>query len=285
MTSMDNFTTLIQLISAINCAFIVISFFDRVYSMFFNVDQMKSTYFSPLTQSIDLCQGSLENLNPPDTPDWKVFRRKKERLKQRLDIYKAQQAVVLTELEKEADNIRQVTGLKSFFLFISIYCFIDLFLIALMKTCPWSGLVYFQISFNFTYLFCCFFFMNVIDKKKWNGKHASHCYHRSIFYFSACFFISMLLCVLSNLLGLTKEMVPSVIQYLDNLLSVVLPFCPIVFAYYYFLDQKERIYAMAKNQTEPIKDSVVEVLNEKNSLEHTYYDMTHDEDIIWGGAA
>ena len=285
MTSMDNFTTLIQLISAINCAFIVISFLDRVYSMFFNVDQMKSTYFSPLTQSIDLCQGSLENLNPPDTPEWKVFRRKKDRLKQRLDIYKDQQSVVFAELENEANSIRQVTGFKSFFLFISIYCFFDLFLIALIKTCPWQGLFFFQISFNFASLCYCSYFMKVIYKKKWEGWYASYCYHRSIFYFSACFFMGMILCVLCDFLGLTREMVPSLIQYLNNLLSVVLPFCPIVFAFYYFLDQKDRIYALASTQTKTIKDSVGEVLSEKNSLEHTYYDMTHDEDIIWGGAA
>ncbi len=285
MTSMDNFTTLIQLISAINCAFIVISFLDRVYSMFFNVDQMKSTYFSPLTQSIDLCQGSLENLNPPDTPEWKVFRRKKDRLKQRLDIYKDQQSVVFAELENEANSIRQVTGFKSFFLFISIYCFVDLLFIGLIKICPWPGLIVFQTVYNLACVCYCWYLITVIKGNKWVGKHATQCYNLSIDFSFLCFLVGILSCAISSFFGLTKEMIPLSLLYLTDCLSLILPFCPIVFTFYYFLDQKDRIYEMAKDQTRTIKDSIGEVLNEKNSLEHTYYDMTQDEDIIWGGAA
>lgn len=280
---MEQFTSLIQLVTAINCAFIVVSFLKRVYDMFFNVQQMDSIYFNPLNQSINLCQGSLDNLNPPSTKEWTVFRRKVSRLKERLDVDRLQLSAAKATIIAEAESICQVSGFKSFFLFISIYCFCDLLLIGLISNCSWVGLKVIQLVYNILCFVFCIYFTYVIHTRKWIGKHSTQCYNNSILCVAVCLFFSIGLSALCELMGLRDGMIPNNVILLSSALSLALPFYPIIFTFYYFLDQKDKIYRRAAVMTKDIGTSLTMVLNDKTSLENTYYDMTQEDDIKWGG--
>lgn len=284
MISMEHFATLIQLITAINCAFIVISFLDRVYSMFFNEDLMVKTYFDPVLRSIELNQGSLGNLKPDDKPEWAVFKKKVLQLQQQLSIYKEQLSALQTGIQCEAQSIRQVVGFKSLFLFISIYCFLDLFLIGLSaRFMPIATFI--QIAFNLISTFCCVYFYNVIQGKKWEGRNTIDCYNYSLWLFVFAVLISFLCGVLATLFAITVDDIPSGLLLLSNILCIVLPFFPIVFSFYYFEEAKDRLYGLAEQRAKPIVVSVEKIENAKKELERTYYTMTEDNEITWGGAS
>ena len=296
---MEHFATLIQLICAINCAFIVVSFFERVYAMFFNEQQLNEKYLVPVRQAMDLYQGALEGLNPPDSNEWVVFKNKVLRLRQRIETYRLQLNAQQTAIHQDIESIRQKTGFKSFFLFISLYCFIDLFCISLagslsqaltednssgLGNCPFI-LSVFVVLFNIFIAIGCVRFAIAIGNNSWSGKSDKQCYTQSVNFLLISLGIAWALACFLELAGMTTEMIPWGVKFVSNTLSVLLPFGPSIYTFYHFLSQQERIYTKVQLETAGMKSLLDDVFKEKESLEQTYYNMTQDDDIVWEGAA
>jgi len=230
----------------------MVSFLQRVYDLFFSEEQMDKIHFSSLRQSMDLCQTSLDNLNPPGEPAWDVFRRKVSTLQHQLEAYRLQLSTLQTLMSSEAKSIRQVAGFKSLFLFISIYGVIDLFFISFMGlfsrngqyshpldiiSCPCLFVIA-GIAFNIMSTFWSIRFISNIQNRTTTVMSDSDRYTKAINCVLLSLLLSLFIGIISDLLRLTTDNIPHIVMYVSSLLGVVLPFGPIIFTFYYFFEEK-----------------------------------------------
>ena len=136
MDNLNNFTALIQLISAVNFANIKFNFHQRIFELIGNVDDIYDRKFKEVQSAIEADIVSLNSLEPIETRDGKSNSTHIEKLRSGYSELSEKWDEKYSELGEQIKRFKEQRGIKSFFLFISLYCIYDLALFAIIQSFP-----------------------------------------------------------------------------------------------------------------------------------------------------
>ena len=133
MENLNNFSALIQLISAVNFANIKLNFHQQIFDLIANVDDIYDRKFKEVQSAIDADVVSLNSLDPIETMDGKSNSKHIEQLRNRYSELNEKWDEKHSALGEQFKKCKELRGIKSFFLFISLYCIYDLALFAFIQ--------------------------------------------------------------------------------------------------------------------------------------------------------
>lgn len=136
MENLNNFSALIQLISAVNFANIKFNFHQKIFDLIANVDDIYDRKFKEVQSAIEADTVSLNSLEPLETKDGKSNANHIKQLRSRYSELNEKWDKKHSELGEQFKKCNQQRGIKSFFLFISLYCIYDLALFATIQSFP-----------------------------------------------------------------------------------------------------------------------------------------------------
>lgn len=233
---LKEFTALIQLISAINFAYIFTHFAQKVYSKIFNEEEFINKQFSSFRNGqLAKVSESIEHMNPI------VINGKDTHI--HIDSLKSELTIITNRWDKAKEkaqeiikNFKEVKGVKCLFLYISVYCIIDMLNIAIINV---VNIRFFQI---FTYLInaMSFIFSIIITymilRLKWQKKEDIYCYNQTRKFLSYTFIICLFLTIFNEiciiLWGIKIEM-PTFFTTILLFFCVFLPLYPCLFSVIY----------------------------------------------------
>ena len=130
LDDLGKYTTLIQLISAVNFAYIFTRFHENVYKLFFDEKKLIEEKFVSFINDITVDKESLQSMEPIETTSGKsnkdVLANLKSDFEQLLGLWEQQKRKMTGSFQK----VKDVKGVRSLFLFVSLFCLMDLFNIA-----------------------------------------------------------------------------------------------------------------------------------------------------------
>lgn len=136
MENLNNFSALIQLISAVNFANIKFNFHQKIFKLIANVEDIYEHKFKDIQNAIKVDRVSLDSLEPIETKDGKSNLMHIEQLRCGYSELNKKWDEKHTALNDQFEKFNQQRGIKSFFLFISLYCIYDLALFAIIQSFP-----------------------------------------------------------------------------------------------------------------------------------------------------
>jgi len=278
MKELNSFTALIQLISAVNFAYIVPYFHEKVYAVLFNEDKF---YSDKITYYQDLMIADQESLktmkdNANDGATQKAIDDLIEKCKKLSDKWN----VKMDETRNMVDWVMNRKGFKSLFLFTSLFCIVDLLNIAL------TNVYNYNIFFMFTYLMTILSFFYVLKLtwrilfSGWKNKDDVFCYKRSIRYFIQSFIFAFILALLNC--WLQQYVSYSIFKWVTSIvviLSVAIPFYPIVFIFLFIGGSVKFINLYTTLNTRTVREEQKQLNLKKQELECK---MNPTKNASWG---
>lgn len=176
MNWLDSFTVLLQLISAVNFAYIVTHFPSKVLDIIFNKQRLLDEKFSVYTNEINADIQSLEAMPPILTVDGKSTEESIIKLKNDYKQHKSEWDEKRQETENVIDSAKDVKGSKCLFLFISLYCILTLFNIAIFKETNYDLWFFFTIFLNIMSFLASAFYTRIIWNHEWDSRDNVECY-------------------------------------------------------------------------------------------------------------
>lgn len=278
MKELNSFTALIQLISAVNFAYIVPYFHEKVYAVLFNEDKF---YSDKITYYQDLMIADQESLktmkdNANDGATQKAIDDLIEKCKKLSDKWN----VKMDETRNMVDWVMNRKGFKSLFLFTSLFCIVDLLNIAL------TNVYNYNIFFMFTYLMTILSFFYVLKLtwrilfSGWKNKDDVFCYKRSIRYFIQSFIFAFIFALLNC--WLQQYVSYSIFKWVTSIvviLSVAIPFYPIVFIFLFIGGSVKFINLYTTLNTRTVREEQKQLNLKKQELECK---MNPTKNASWG---
>lgn len=265
MSGLEHFAALIQLISAVNFAYIVPYFHKKVYGTIFNEEKFysdKIVYFQDL-MAADL--ESLKRMRP------KGNSKKKKAIDALIGKYKdlnVKWEAKKAETESMVDWVMNRKGFKSLFLFSSLFCVIDLFNIAMTNACTsnvWMVFAHLMTLLAFLYV------MKLTYRVLWSGwkqKEDEYCYKRTIRYFVVAFTAAACGALLNEwMLRYTCTPIQQWVTSSVVILSVALPFYPCIFTFLFICISVQFINVYTNFTTRAIRKEQEGLSHEKQLLE------------------
>ena len=243
MEALNNFTALIQLISAVNFANILFGYHKKVFRVLFNMKQIVDEKVKEIKKTTMIDLGSLRNMKPIKSIDGQSNEESINTLKADYENFDSEFQEAIESLYKECRAASDSNWIKTFFLFISLYCVLDLLLIALVYT------------FNTTFTHCILHIINfatVIFIVKYVVnifKQASDPSYKVAIRDCAIIIISSI--ILSGINSLFIHWgynfpIPDWVEISSLVLSILIPFLPCVLCFLYV----SRIVKELRNKVE-----------------------------------
>lgn len=268
LSYLNNYTTLIQLISAVNFAYIFTRFHQRVYRLIFNEKKLIDDKFTSFTNDMTVDMDSLETMEPLDTTNGQSNREAINNLKENFKRLEESWATQRDNMTRLLQKVKQVKGVRSLFLYISLFCLIDLFNIA-NAGCRREGFCeYFFVVFSLTSIMVPVILTYKILFFMWEHKSEVLCYKWT----STAFIVTMagsliLTLVLYNILGIE---LPKWLYFTSAIIAVFLPFYASLFSVIYIWGYEKRIKCLAGNDTKEVREKQEKLHQEKIKLDTSY---------------
>lgn len=229
MNELEHFTALIQLISAVNFAYIVPYFHKKVYETIFNEEKFYSDRIISFQDTMAADLESLKRMKPKgngkEKKEFNELIGKYNDLNVKWEAKKA-------ETESFVDWVMNRKGFKSLFLFASLFCVIDLFNIAITNVIDANFLLVFSQLMAMLSFFYVIKLTYRILKSGWKQKDDDYCYKRTIRYFVIAFFLALLVALLNEwMLQYSCTPIPYWTKKITLILSVGIPFFPCLFTF------------------------------------------------------
>lgn len=268
MEFLFNFSALIQLISAVNFANIKFRFHKKIFNILFDV---KNVYkkFSDIENAMNADIVSLDFMQPIDTKDNKSNKKEIEQLQKK---YKD----LFYEWRKEYNYVNDyikkcinVKGIKSLFLFVSLYCVYDLALLAIISikdiTYYWSSFI---CNLNVFSIIIVLVYYTIIIFRKNNNQEDVHLYKRTLHLSFASILYSFFVSWLPLFgFGITISETQTMIL---SLVSIILPFYPCLFCVIYILINEYIVNSLVKKATAPLIQRQKSLHDDKVILDKMY---------------
>lgn len=269
MNWIDNFTVLIQLISAVNFVYIISHFPGTVFGIIFNKEKLIGEHFSASTDQINADLQSLETMEPITTQDGRTNQTKIDSLKRDYAELKTQWDAKQAETERVIDTAKSVKGSKCLFMFISLYCILTLFNIGIMKSCQSEYWCVQTIIFNIITLACSLYYTYIVWKHKWDGKGDTECYISTGWTFLSVLIVAYLLGGLYSLLMFLTGGMPLHQPSVDVLMALclILPFYPCLMTIVFVYCHERKIKKLVGKETTDLKKRQAQLHERKTELD------------------
>lgn len=147
MIDLEHFTALIQLISAVNFAYITLRFHEKIFKIIFSLPKSIAVAFDNIKSTYTLDITSLRSMDPLRTTNDLSLEDSILKLANKYEELPQKWSLAYKRHELRLNYCMSAEGVKSLFLFISIYCILDLFLIALIGTN--TNVIAYKVSLRF----------------------------------------------------------------------------------------------------------------------------------------
>ena len=253
---LDKFTALIQLISAVNFAYIATHFPNRVYRIIFDKKHLLEDKFSNNTNQIEADLQSLMAMQPITTTTGESNQEAIDSLKERYTDLHSRWETKREQIISEINTARNVKGSKCLFLSISLYCIISLFNIAILIVTRNEYWLMFTLFVNIGSLYHAVSLTRVMWTHKWDEKEDVHCYKTTLKNFS-CILLAAIILGVSNWMVVCFWKGWSLIPGLVNIilsLCVLLPFYPCLISVLYIICNERKITKITGEQTDDLRE-------------------------------
>lgn len=268
-TNLNNYAALIQLISAVNFAYIFTRFHQRVYRLIFNEKKLIEDRFTSFINDITVDKSSLQSMEPIETTKGATNEQALTELKERFEGLLAAWNEQRSKMTSTLQRVKNVKGVRSLFLFISLYCLINLFNIATCGWCKnsfWDG---FTILFNLLSFIVPAILTYKILRFKWANVSEVYCYRWTSWSFIITITVSLLLAWL-NFIYVGIEVMAPVMYKIAFVMSIVIPFYACLFSVVYIACYELWFGHLAGSDTEKLRKLQKELHDEKISLDASY---------------
>lgn len=283
MENLNYFTALIQLISAVNFAYITLGFEQKIFRLFFSLKRLLSQKFNPIEADINADIVSLQEMVPITTTDGVCTAPKIDTLLNKYRNFHQKWELSIKDIKVENNAIRHPKGIKSFFLLNSLYCIYDLFLIGL--SCIFTN------EINVSVLFFCTnsimliesikYIIWIIGQKK-RKDNADKLYKRAIIDFAIIVILPFVCVILNHIISNYIEPFPlwEWINIYIMILSILFPFLPSLVCVIYVIIKIRSINNSLDNKIKLLKSTQIGLRKEKEKLDSTYEVLSDNSDLI-----
>ncbi len=234
---LEHFTTAIQLITAINVTYIFTHFPKRIYDSIFNYEETRRQKYALFKDThLSVLENDLDNME------------KKKVLGQTLTVPAKLKSEVVRVKEqweswaKWSDNLikrtKEVKGVKCLFLFVSVYCFLNLLGIGVINVWSTGGTALETLcAYNIVSAVFSLLILIKVLSGAWNSREDNECYDSTRRYIGWGLILTVILCIVNSIFIHFGNYIvaPRWIVFLCLVVSVVLPFIPCIFSIVYVL--------------------------------------------------
>lgn len=249
METLNNFTALIQLISAVNFANILFGYHKKVFRVLFNIRQSIDDKFGEIKESTTIDIDSCRKMKPIKSTEGTSTEESINTLKEDYENFYTKFKHEIDSLYKDCRKASDSNWVKTFFLFISLYCVMDLLLIAIIYT------------FNTTFTHCILHIINLaavicivkyiinIFKQTEDPSYKVAIRDCSIIVASAL--------ILSGLNSILISMgfcypIPNWVEVISTILSISIPFIPCILCFFYVSIIVKKLHKSVGNKLEEL---------------------------------
>lgn len=270
MNWIDNFTALIQLISAVNFVYIITHFPSRVLGVIFNKEKLIGEHFSALTDQINADLQSLETMEPITTKDGRTNQAEIDDLRNKYAILKTKWDAKKSETEQVIDTAKSVKGSRCLFLLISLYCIMTLLNIGILKTCQSEYWCVQIIAFNVITLICSLYYTYIMWKHKWDGKGDEECYISTCKAFLVVLMAAYLLSGINSFLVFLTGGMPLHQPSVDMMMAlcIFLPFYPCLMTIVFIYCHEQKIRKLTGKETVCLREEQTGLHNRKVAIDN-----------------
>ena len=226
---LEKFTALIQVISAINFTYILTHFPKTVYDKILNEEELTNKRFQSFIDGpLSKAEESIECMDPivingKDTIEH--ITQLKDLLNKYLTIWNDEK----NKTEKIIQNIKEAKGIKCLFLFISVFCILDFFNIALVNIYDSQFVQVFIFWINlFSFAFTIWISFKIVFSR-WKGREDNYCYNQTSRYIFYTLIFSVVFAIINEWIiakyGVLLE-IPIIISKAILWLCIILPLVP-----------------------------------------------------------
>lgn len=229
---LKEFTAFVQLVSAVNFAYIFTHFAERLFNRIFNEEEdinkkfasFRNGQLAKVSQSIESMD--TVNINGTDT-DAHV-----QQMKDSLAKLIARWDKAKDKTQSIIQNSKSVKGLKSLFLYISIYCVIDMFNMAIINTVDIRIIQIFVYSVNILAFVYTIFLTGKILYNKWKEKEDKFCFNQTRKYVTLTIILAVVTAIINEFCVYCwgENNIPDFVIYLSLIPCVFLPVYPCLFS-------------------------------------------------------
>lgn len=270
METLNNFTALIQLISAVNFANILFSYHKKVFRLLFNIRQSIDQKFDEVRKATTIDLESLRKMKPIDSTDGTSTEASIDTLKVDYENFDTEFKAEVATLYEDCRRASDTNWVKTFFLFISLYCVLDLLFIALIYT------------FNTTFTHCILHIINFVTviyivKYIVNifKQTSDPSYKVAI---KDCSIIVASALILSGLNSVLISIwfcysIPVWVEVLSTILSILIPFIPCVLCFFYVSRIVKKLHKSIETKVEELSrrsKKLHERVKEFNTIERLF---------------
>ena len=268
METLNNFSALIQLISAVNFANIKLNFHQQIFDLIANVDDIYDRKFKEVQSSIDADVVSLNSLEPIETMDGKSNSNHIEQLRSRYSELNEKWDEKHSALGEQFKKCKEQRGIKSFFLFISLYCIYDLALFAIIQSFP--NLDFYRLALNslsIITILISLYYLYKIARQNYQDKDEK-IYKVTLFLSVVSIIITLIIAaIIINTEGIVKTFMVN--DYLP-IAAIFLPFFPCFLCALIYVIQEIKIRIITFRSTSDLRKEQKRLHNEKVKLDEMY---------------
>lgn len=273
MTIMDldkliNYTTLIQLISAVNFAYIFTRFHQRVFRLIFNEKKLINDKFTSFVNDMTVDIDSLETMEPLETTNGQTNLRTLEKLKEDFRGLRANWDTQKEEMTRLLQRVKQVKGVRCLFLFISLFCLLDLFNIANIEWKKGGFCECFFIIFSLSSVIVPLVLSYKILLFGWEHKSEVLCYKWTSVAFVITVISSLVLTIILN--KYLELEIPKALYFISGVIAILLPFYACIFSILYVWGYEKRIKYLAESDTKEVREEQEKLHKQKIDLDTSY---------------
>lgn len=264
-----SYATLIQLISAVNFAYIFSRFHQRVYRLIFNEKKLINDKFVSFINDITVDMESLQSMEPIETTKGTSNANSLDEIKNEFnelrDLWDNQKEKMTKTLQK----VKSVKGGRSLFLFVSLFCLLDLFCIATCYWCDNGFWVQFAIIFYGLSIIVPVILSLFIIFFRWSNVSEVYCYKWTSWAFIITVIVSLILVAL-NCWWIKLDILQPLIYKIAFVIAIVMPFYACVFSILYIACYGMRFGYLAGSDTKELRKKQKELHQKKIKLDESY---------------
>lgn len=268
MENLNNFSALIQLISAVNFANIKLNFHQQIFDLIANVDDIYDRKFKKIQSAIEADIVSLNSLEPLETKDGKSNSKHIEQLRNRYSELNEKWDKKHSVLGEQFKKCNQQRGIKSFFLFISLYCIYDLALFAIIQSFPDRD--FYRLALNSLSIITIIIslgYLYKIARQNYQDKDEK-IYKITLIYSVASIIIALIIAaVIIHTEGIVKTFM---VNYYLPIAAIILPFFPCFLCALIYVFQEIKIRCITGYSTFSLRRMQKKLHKEKVKLDEMY---------------
>lgn len=254
MNWLEHYTALIQLISAVNFAYIVTHFPSKVFGMIFDVNKLLNQKLFSYKNQVAVDVESIKVMRPIRTEDGRTNESMIVTLRHDYDEHKKKWNEKETDITDRINTAKAVKGSKCLFLNVSFFCVFTLFNIATFKIFSTNFMLVFTLLLNLFVLCYSVFLAYIMWEHKWDKLTDVQCYRQTGVAFLLIVVIALFVSGI-NSLAITQTGAIPIPEWLSKSvlsLCVLLPLFPCVVSVVFILFHENKITNYINDKTEPL---------------------------------